>query len=136
MQAGQENIEQAASPSPISRSPEPITILGQKLMRHLHAGQMSEQDAMGVERAFRLSGGTRCIDHHGRIVSGGVNGCEFRACNLNQCVEIQGIAVGPIGGNEEQFLLLAVPIVLIKVGGCYCPRFGQTDCICNERYRT
>ena len=57
MQARQQRIEQAAGPGPIGRRPVAVAGLREREMRQLDAGQMAEQDAMGVQRALRLAGG-------------------------------------------------------------------------------
>ena len=47
-------------------------------MRQLDAGQVADQHAMRVQRAFGLAGGAGGVDHHRRIVGGGIDGRELR----------------------------------------------------------
>lgn len=46
----------------------------EELLRHLYARQMAEQDAMGMQSAFRLTRGAGGVDDHGRIVGPRIGG--------------------------------------------------------------
>jgi hypothetical protein len=50
--------------------------LREEFLRHLNAGQMAEQDAMGMQRALRLTRGAGGLDDHGRVVGERVGGGE------------------------------------------------------------
>ncbi len=56
MQARQQRVEQAAGPSPIGGRPVAVAGLREWKMRQLDARQVTEQDAMRVQRAFGLTG--------------------------------------------------------------------------------
>ena len=80
MQPGQEDVDEAADPGPFGRRPQQVAGLRQELVRHLHAGQMSEQHPVRVQGPFRRAGRSRSVDHQRRIVGGGVGRREGRAC--------------------------------------------------------
>ena len=58
-------------------------------MRELHAGDVSEENAVGMERAFgfpRCAGG---IDDEGWILARGVNRGEIRGGPFERCPEVR-----------------------------------------------
>jgi hypothetical protein len=71
VQARQQHVEQAADPGPVGRRPEQVAGLGEQLLRHLHARQVAEQDAVRVQRALRAAGGAGGVDDHRRVVRAG-----------------------------------------------------------------
>ena len=71
VQARQQAVEQAAGPGPVGRRPDPVARLREEIVRHLDAGQVTEQHAMGMQRALRRPGGAGGVDHHRRIVRRG-----------------------------------------------------------------
>jgi hypothetical protein len=97
MQARQQGIEEPAGPGPIGRRPESIASLGKEVMRHLHPGQMSEENPMGVKGARGRSGGARGIDPHRRIVRHGIDGGEGRGGAFQRRIEIDHRVVGTVG---------------------------------------
>ena len=73
VQTRKEYVEQSAGPGPIRRRPYAVACLRKKIVVSFHAGEMTNQHAMAVQRAFRLPGGAGCIDHHRRIVRGRID---------------------------------------------------------------
>ncbi len=90
MQARQQHVEQAAGPGPIGRRPVAVATLRKRIMRQLGAGQMAEQHAVCMQRAFRLAGGARGVDHHRRIVRRCI---DRREVGRRLCQEIGKAAV-------------------------------------------
>ena len=78
MQARQQRIEQTAGPGPVGRRPVAVAGLRKRIMRQFGARHMAEQNAMGMQRAFRLAGRARGVNHHRRIVGRGIDRRESR----------------------------------------------------------
>src|SRR5262249_35431350 len=63
-----QHVEQAPGPGPVGRSPEQVAALREELLRQLHARQMAEQDAVGVQRTLRLSRRAGGVDDQGGVL--------------------------------------------------------------------
>jgi hypothetical protein len=101
VEARQEHVEEAAGPGPVGRGPEPVAVPRKELVRHLHAGEVSEQHPMAVQRPLRRPRRARGVDHHGGIVGRGVDGREVRACALHDLRQPLGGAVRAVGRDRD-----------------------------------
>ena len=103
MQARQQAVEQAARPRPIGRRPEPVAVLREEIVRHLHARQMPEHDAVPVQRTLRRPGGAGGEDHQRGIVRRGGGGCELIRRARDRLVQAErAIARAVDGENNRQ----------------------------------
>ncbi len=93
------HVEEAADPRPIRRRPEQVAFLREELVRHLHARQVAQQHAVGVERSFRVSRGARCVDDDRGIVRRRVERREIRASADQLGMKVDG--AGAAAGNGE-----------------------------------
>src|SRR5262245_9874558 len=78
VKAGEQNIQQSAGPSPVSRSPDAIAWLWQKIVVRLDTGKMADQHPVAMQSTFRLARRAGRIDHHRRIIGRRVNGRKIR----------------------------------------------------------
>jgi hypothetical protein len=63
-----QRVDQPADPGPVGGRPHQITGFGEEIVAHFDVGHVTEQHAMGVQRAFRIACGARRIDDHRGIV--------------------------------------------------------------------
>jgi hypothetical protein len=57
-------------------------------MRELHAWDVSEENAVGMERALGLPRRAGGVDDEGGILARGINGCEIRRRPFERCPEV------------------------------------------------
>ena len=88
-----QRIEQSADPRPVGRRPHHVAGLRQEIVHHLDIGQMAEQHAMGVQRAFRISRRAGGVDDDGGIVGGGIDRGEFLGRGFDRRPERFGAGV-------------------------------------------
>ncbi len=65
---GQKDIEQSADPRPVGRRPEQVARLRKERLRKLDARQVTQQHAMGMQRALGRARRARGKDDHRRII--------------------------------------------------------------------
>ena len=104
VQAGQQHVEQPAGPGPIGGRPVAVAGLWKFKVRQLDAGQVPDQDAMGVQRAFGLAGGARRVDHHRRIVGGRFDGGEIGRGPRQQIGKAPGAIAGAVDRQHAREL--------------------------------
>ena len=68
----QQHVEDAAGPRPVGGRPEAVARLREQAVRHHHAGQVAEQDALRVEHALGIAGRAGGVHEVGGIVGRGV----------------------------------------------------------------
>ena len=83
----QQHVEQAADPRPVGRRPDQVAVPGKGAVGHLHAGQVTEEHAVGVQHALRLAGRAGGVDDDGRVVGGGVDRLEAVGLAGDRCVK-------------------------------------------------
>ncbi|MNI68281.1 hypothetical protein D3C73_1239650 [compost metagenome] len=96
-------------------------------MRHLHARQVAQQDAVRVQRALGLARGARRVDDHGRIVGGRVH---------------RGVVVRLLGQGRVKrhgaFLAVAVDAIhdlQVRQAGAYLAQFSAPFRVRHQRHR-
>ena len=87
---GHHHVEQPADPGPVRRRPEAVARFGEPVVRVLDAREVTEQGAVGVERALRLAGGAAGVDDQRRIFGAGVDDLESIGRLRSQSVQIEG----------------------------------------------
>ncbi|KAG1443497.1 hypothetical protein G6F57_018084 [Rhizopus arrhizus] len=92
----QQHIQQAADPGPVGRRPHQLGVFGEELVRHLHAGQMPQQDAMRVQRALGLARGTGRIEDEERMLGVDRHGLAGVGLAGFDLVHPQVAAFGPL----------------------------------------
>ena len=92
VQARQQHVEQPAGPGPVGRRPDAVAGLREEVVVGLDPGKMPDQHTMAMQRALRLAGGARGVDHHRRIVGGGIDrrkvgrGARQARCEIERAV--------------------------------------------------
>ena len=71
-------------------------------MRQLHPGQMTKQNTMAMQGPFRMTGCTRCINHHSRIIGTGFKSTKISRARLQKCFVIAHAAICAIK-RQHQF---------------------------------
>jgi hypothetical protein len=102
MPGRQKHVEQSTDPGPIGRGPEAVARLREEILRHLHAGQVPEQNAVGVQRAFGVSRRAGRIDDDCRIFGRRIDGREGVRGPRTVAVEIDGAGTLPVN-REDTF---------------------------------
>ena len=98
----QQAVEQAAGPGPVGRRPEAVAGLRKEIVRHLDAGIMPEQHAMGMQRALGRPGGARGVDHHGGIVGRRVFRHEIRRGTRQRVAHTDGALASAVGRHDQR----------------------------------
>ena len=75
-------VDEPADPGPVRRRPHEIAGPGQEVVAHLDIGEMTEHDAVRMQRALRIACRARGVDDQRGIVGGGVDPREVGAMRL------------------------------------------------------
>src|SRR6516165_3091296 len=78
VQARKQHVERSAGPGPIGGRPELVAGLREEFVRKLYSGDVSEENAMAVERALGFARRAGSVDDEGGILARGINRCKVR----------------------------------------------------------
>ncbi len=104
-----QRIEQSADPGPVRGRPHHVEGFRHEIMHHLDVRQVTEQHAMGVQGAFRISGGAGGVDDDGGIVGRGIDGGKFFRRGLDRRPERSGARRGRLADHID-ILQLRQPV--------------------------
>src|SRR6266849_1217002 len=88
------------NPGPVRRCPEAIARLGKKVVRHLHSGQMSEQNPMCMQSALGWTGRSGGIDDQGGVLGCSVHCVEAVRGLGKQAIEIDRFVLSATSHNN------------------------------------
>ena len=88
MQRGKQHVDQSADPRPVGGRPNQVAGLRQEVVAHLDAGQVAQEHAMRVQRAFWLARRPRGVDDQRRIIGTSFYRFEIRWPPLHRRPEV------------------------------------------------
>ena len=97
----QQHVEEPADPRPVRGRPEPVAAPWKAIVGMLDAGQVPEQDAMRVQRSFRLPRRARGVDDDGGILGGGGHRLEAARGALERGGQIDRPLAWPVGAEDQ-----------------------------------
>ena len=108
IERGKQHVEQSAGPCPVGGRPEPVAGLRKELMRHHHAGQVAEEDALGVQGALGVARRAGGVHEQCRIVGARIGGRRGRGRALQQAPEIARARLRTIADGQDVLHALGV----------------------------